>query len=208
MPPMSDFLSEHRPYLDHNALSVWRARGHEVGFHGKSHRWSRALSAEEIDSQIAAPARALKEELDLTTSLRLSLRRSAGAGRGARTRRVRRVHLSPWHGSTRAAGRTAPFDRPRRSRLRPGEALLWTTPHPRAAASGSPPTDDRRGPKGPGRCSLYRSFADFTSTGPRLSERRPASILARSPTMTQMRLSGCTASAAAAPISAALRLWS
>ncbi|MEQ1930836.1 MAG: polysaccharide deacetylase family protein [Parvularculaceae bacterium] len=65
MPPMRAFLSEHRPYLDLAALSAWRARGHEVGFHGKSHRWSRALSAEEVDRQIVAPARALKEDLGI-----------------------------------------------------------------------------------------------------------------------------------------------
>jgi peptidoglycan/xylan/chitin deacetylase (PgdA/CDA1 family) len=61
MPPMAEFLSQHRPYLDHAGLAHWRRLGHDVGFHGKSHLWSKALGVAEIVEQYEAPARALKD---------------------------------------------------------------------------------------------------------------------------------------------------
>jgi len=67
MPDMETFLAEHRPYLDHASLKEWADRGHEIGFHGKSHSWSSLLEPRGIDEQIVAPARKLKTELGLAS---------------------------------------------------------------------------------------------------------------------------------------------
>ena len=65
LPDMRAFLEERRPYFDREGLSEWRRRGHDVGFHGKSHQWSRALDERGIEAQYIAPARDLKAEFGL-----------------------------------------------------------------------------------------------------------------------------------------------
>lgn len=65
MPPLAEFLAEHKPYLGWDDLREWRSRGHEVGLHTKTHPYCVRLRGEEIDEEVVEPAALLRERLGL-----------------------------------------------------------------------------------------------------------------------------------------------
>jgi peptidoglycan/xylan/chitin deacetylase (PgdA/CDA1 family) len=65
MPPLADFLAEHRPYLGWDDLQAWIARGHEVGHHTRSHPQCARLDADGVRTEIVEPAALLRERLGL-----------------------------------------------------------------------------------------------------------------------------------------------
>ena len=65
MPPLGAFLDEHRPYMGWEALRRWIDRGHTVGFHTHTHPFCSQLDESEVDAELLAPVRALKERLGL-----------------------------------------------------------------------------------------------------------------------------------------------
>lgn len=65
MPDMAEMLRQHRPYMNRQCLGEWIGRGHELGFHGKSHLWSSAFNDDDLESQLFVPGRQLKDDLGL-----------------------------------------------------------------------------------------------------------------------------------------------
>ena len=65
MPPLQEFLDEHRPYLDWAALGEWIARGHEVGHHTRTHPYCARLDDDGVRTELAEPAALLRERLGL-----------------------------------------------------------------------------------------------------------------------------------------------
>jgi peptidoglycan/xylan/chitin deacetylase (PgdA/CDA1 family) len=63
MPPLQQFLDEHRPYLGWEDLQQWIARGHEVGHHTRSHPLCARLDADGVHTEIVEPAALLRERL-------------------------------------------------------------------------------------------------------------------------------------------------
>jgi peptidoglycan/xylan/chitin deacetylase (PgdA/CDA1 family) len=63
MPPMAEFLEEHKPYMNWAALRNWVGRGHTVGLHTHSHPFCSQLSDDQIEMEILAPARQLNKQL-------------------------------------------------------------------------------------------------------------------------------------------------
>jgi peptidoglycan/xylan/chitin deacetylase (PgdA/CDA1 family) len=63
MPPLDEYLDEHRPYLTHEQLSQWLADGHGVGLHTETHPDCSRLNAEGVQAEILEPARRLRAEL-------------------------------------------------------------------------------------------------------------------------------------------------
>jgi peptidoglycan/xylan/chitin deacetylase (PgdA/CDA1 family) len=63
MPPLVEYLDEHRPYLSREQLAAWRADGHFVGLHTATHPDSSRLDADGVEAEILEPARRLSEEL-------------------------------------------------------------------------------------------------------------------------------------------------
>jgi peptidoglycan/xylan/chitin deacetylase (PgdA/CDA1 family) len=63
MPPLAEFLEEHRPYLGWDGLAAWTARGHRIGFHTHSHPFCSQLSAGEVDAEILEPGTRLRARL-------------------------------------------------------------------------------------------------------------------------------------------------
>jgi peptidoglycan/xylan/chitin deacetylase (PgdA/CDA1 family) len=63
MPPLAEYLDEHRPYLSREQLATWIADGHAVGLHTATHPDCSRLDAEGVRAEILEPARALSQEL-------------------------------------------------------------------------------------------------------------------------------------------------
>jgi len=67
MPPVDEFLSEHRPYMDWSDIEEWRRRGHAIGFHTHSHPFVSSLRDDEIETEILGPGAELRDRLGLRT---------------------------------------------------------------------------------------------------------------------------------------------
>lgn len=65
MPPVEAYLDEYRPYMTWAELRAWRARGHGVGLHTRSHPFCDRLATADLDVEIVAPARELRRELGI-----------------------------------------------------------------------------------------------------------------------------------------------
>ena len=65
MPPLHEFLAEHRPYLGWDDLREWIARGHTVGHHTRTHPQCARLDADGVRTEIVEPAAVLRERLGL-----------------------------------------------------------------------------------------------------------------------------------------------
>jgi len=63
MPPLAEYLEEHRPYLSREQLATWRADGHFVGLHTATHPDCSRLDADGVEAEILEPARRLSAEL-------------------------------------------------------------------------------------------------------------------------------------------------
>jgi peptidoglycan/xylan/chitin deacetylase (PgdA/CDA1 family) len=63
MPPLAEYLDEHRPYLTREQLATWVADGHSVGLHTATHPDCSRLDAEGVRAEILEPARRLRAEL-------------------------------------------------------------------------------------------------------------------------------------------------
>jgi peptidoglycan/xylan/chitin deacetylase (PgdA/CDA1 family) len=59
MPPLSEYLDEHRPYLTDEHAARWLAEGHTIGLHTATHPDCSRLDAEGIRTEILDPSRAL-----------------------------------------------------------------------------------------------------------------------------------------------------
>jgi peptidoglycan/xylan/chitin deacetylase (PgdA/CDA1 family) len=64
MPPLSEFLDEHRPYFTARGLARWLADGHAVGLHTDTHPDCSRLDADGVRAEILDPARRLCAELE------------------------------------------------------------------------------------------------------------------------------------------------
>jgi peptidoglycan/xylan/chitin deacetylase (PgdA/CDA1 family) len=67
MPPLHEYLDEHRPYLTRDQLATWLADGHFVGLHTATHPDCSRLDGEGVRAEIIEPARRLSEELGAPT---------------------------------------------------------------------------------------------------------------------------------------------
>jgi peptidoglycan/xylan/chitin deacetylase (PgdA/CDA1 family) len=67
MPPLSDYLDEHRPYFTREALARWVADGHAVGFHTHTHPDCARLDDDGVRAEIIEPARRLSAELGVAS---------------------------------------------------------------------------------------------------------------------------------------------
>jgi peptidoglycan/xylan/chitin deacetylase (PgdA/CDA1 family) len=63
MPPLAEYLDEHRPYLSAAGVARWRAEGHAIGLHTVTHPDCSRLNAEGVRVEIVEPARRLSAEL-------------------------------------------------------------------------------------------------------------------------------------------------
>ena len=63
MPPLVDFLEEHRPYFSADGLARWLADGHGVGLHTATHPDCSRLDAAGVRDEILDPARRLQADL-------------------------------------------------------------------------------------------------------------------------------------------------
>jgi peptidoglycan/xylan/chitin deacetylase (PgdA/CDA1 family) len=63
MPPLAEYLDEHRPYLTREQLATWVADGHSVGLHTATHPDCSRLDADGVRAEILEPARRLSAEL-------------------------------------------------------------------------------------------------------------------------------------------------
>ena len=63
MPPLAEYLDEHRPYLTREQLATWIADGHSVGLHTDTHPDCARLDADGVRTEILDPARRLRAEL-------------------------------------------------------------------------------------------------------------------------------------------------
>jgi peptidoglycan/xylan/chitin deacetylase (PgdA/CDA1 family) len=66
MPPLAEYLDEHRPYLTREQLATWLADGHAVGLHTATHPDCSRLDADGVRDEILEPARRLSAELGVT----------------------------------------------------------------------------------------------------------------------------------------------
>ena len=57
MPPLSEFLDEHRPYFTADGLATWLGDGHAVGLHSATHPDCSRLDADGVRVEILDPAR-------------------------------------------------------------------------------------------------------------------------------------------------------
>ena len=67
MPPLDEYLDEHRPYLSREQLARWIADGHGVGLHTQTHPDCSRLDADGVRAEILEPARRLSAELGVAT---------------------------------------------------------------------------------------------------------------------------------------------
>ncbi len=65
MPPLADFLAEHRPYMNLDALESWIGAGQGVGFHTHSHPFSSQLDDRQFEAEFIAPLAGLQSALGL-----------------------------------------------------------------------------------------------------------------------------------------------
>jgi len=65
LPPLQEFLAEHRPYFTWKELHEWRAAGHGIGLHSMTHPFCSRLDDHGIKREIVEPARDLRERFDL-----------------------------------------------------------------------------------------------------------------------------------------------
>jgi peptidoglycan/xylan/chitin deacetylase (PgdA/CDA1 family) len=63
MPPLAEYLDEHRPYLTREQVATWVADGHSVGLHTATHPDCSRLDADGVRAEILEPARQLSAEL-------------------------------------------------------------------------------------------------------------------------------------------------
>jgi peptidoglycan/xylan/chitin deacetylase (PgdA/CDA1 family) len=63
MPPLAEYLDEHRPYLSREQLATWIADGHCVGLHTATHPDCSRLDADGVRAEILEPAVQLSAEL-------------------------------------------------------------------------------------------------------------------------------------------------
>ena len=67
MPPLSDYLDEHRPYFTRRALARWIADGHAVGLHTHTHPDCARLDDDGVRAEIVEPAQRLSAELGVSS---------------------------------------------------------------------------------------------------------------------------------------------
>ena len=65
MPPVADYLDEHRPYVTWSELEAWRDLGHSVGLHTATHPFCSVLSRTELEDELVTPAWQLRRRLSL-----------------------------------------------------------------------------------------------------------------------------------------------
>ena len=65
MPPVEAYLDQYRPYMTWAELRAWRARGHTIGLHTRSHPFADRLAATEIMVEIITPAAGLRREFGI-----------------------------------------------------------------------------------------------------------------------------------------------
>jgi peptidoglycan/xylan/chitin deacetylase (PgdA/CDA1 family) len=65
MPPVAEFLDQHRPYLSWDEIQAWLNAGHSVGLHTLTHPYCSRLRDDEIEEEIARPGEALRNRLNL-----------------------------------------------------------------------------------------------------------------------------------------------
>ena len=63
MPPLAEYLDEHRPYMTAETAARWRADGHVIGLHTRTHPDCSRLDADGLRREILDPARSLCDEL-------------------------------------------------------------------------------------------------------------------------------------------------
>jgi len=67
MPPLGDYLDEHRPYFTREALARWVADGHAVGLHTHTHPDCSLLDDDGVRAEIIEPAQRLSIELGVAS---------------------------------------------------------------------------------------------------------------------------------------------
>jgi peptidoglycan/xylan/chitin deacetylase (PgdA/CDA1 family) len=67
MPPVGEFLQQHKPYMSYDLLRQWIERGHVVGFHTHSHPFCSQLTREEMITELVDPVEPLCQRLNLTS---------------------------------------------------------------------------------------------------------------------------------------------
>ncbi len=65
MPPVADYLAQHRPYFGWDELASWIARGQCVGLHTATHPFCSGLSEDGIRREIIEPAELLRQRLGI-----------------------------------------------------------------------------------------------------------------------------------------------
>lgn len=65
MPPLEEFLEEHRPYFTWDEIRQWSDAGHTMGFHSHTHPYCSRLADDEIEGEIVQPAKDLRNRLGL-----------------------------------------------------------------------------------------------------------------------------------------------
>jgi peptidoglycan/xylan/chitin deacetylase (PgdA/CDA1 family) len=65
MPPVAEFLDEHRPYLSWQEIQAWLNAGHSMGLHTLTHPYCSRLRDEEIEEEVARPGEDLRNRLNL-----------------------------------------------------------------------------------------------------------------------------------------------
>jgi peptidoglycan/xylan/chitin deacetylase (PgdA/CDA1 family) len=63
MPPLREYLDEHRPYLTAAGVARWRAEGHAIGLHTNTHPDCSRLDGDGVRAEILEPAERLCAEL-------------------------------------------------------------------------------------------------------------------------------------------------
>ena len=63
MPPMTEFLAQHLPYLNWGDLRSLKASGHTIGFHTHTHPFSSSLTEDQIETEIVTPVSQLHAQL-------------------------------------------------------------------------------------------------------------------------------------------------
>lgn len=65
MPPLAEFLDEHRPYFSWKEVEEWLGAGHSVGLHTRTHPYCSRLTDEEIEAEIVRPGEELRARFNL-----------------------------------------------------------------------------------------------------------------------------------------------